>query len=79
MGKLAFHFVIVVDWGIHENAVVEVERSALFWFSKDVCLHYFSRALNDFKVAINNFVTCEEVTAFDVFSVFGTGKRAVSL
>ncbi len=30
MGKLAFDFVIVVDWDIHENAAVEADSSTLF-------------------------------------------------
>ncbi len=49
MGKFGFNFVvIVVDWNIHENAAVKAEKSALFGFSKDVCPHCFSRAVNDF-------------------------------
>ncbi len=79
MGKLAFNFIIVVDWDIHENAAVEVERSAQFWFSKDVCPHYFCRAVNYFKVAVVDFVAYEEVSAFDVCSVFGTGELSVNL
>jgi hypothetical protein len=79
MGKFAFNFVIVVDWDIHENAAVKAERFPLFGCSKDICPHYFSRAVNDFKVAIINFVAYEEVSAFDVFSAFGTGEQAVNL
>ncbi len=79
MGKLALNFIVVVDWGIHENAAVLAERSALFWFSKDVCPHYFSRAVNDIEVTIVNFVTHKRVPAFDVFSAFGSGERAVNL
>jgi hypothetical protein len=79
MGKLAFSFVIVVDWDIHENAAVKAEKSNLFWFSKDICPHNFSRAVHGFKVAVNNFVVYEEVPAFDVISAFGTGEQAINL
>ncbi len=79
MGKFAFNFVIIVDEDIHENAAVEAEWSALFGFSKVVCPHYFSRAVNDSEVAIVNFVAYEEVSAFDVFSAYGTGEQAINL
>ncbi len=72
MSKLAFNFIVIVHWDIHENAAVKAERSTLFWFSNDVCPHYFSRAVNDFEVAVNNFVAYEEVPGFDVFSACGT-------
>jgi hypothetical protein len=79
MGKLVFNFVFLVDWYVHENTAVKAEKSTLFGLSKDVCPHYFSREVNDFKAAIINFVSYEEVSAFVVFSAFGTGEQAVNL
>ena len=37
----AFNAVIVMDWYIHEVAVVELERCALFRFCEDISPHYF--------------------------------------
>jgi hypothetical protein len=66
-----FDVIIVVDWNIHEVAIVKVEGSALFWFCEDIGPHYFCCAVYDFKVAISYFVVNEEVSAFDMFGSFG--------
>ncbi len=42
MGNIAFNIVIVVDWDIHENAVVKAERASLFRFGEDVPTHIIS-------------------------------------
>ena len=66
-----FNVIVVVDWDIHEVAAIETEGSALFWFCEDIGQHYFCWAVYDFEVAVSYFVANEEVSAFDVLSLFG--------
>jgi hypothetical protein len=72
-----FDVVIVVDWDIHEVATVEAEGSALFWFCEDIGPHHFYWAVYNFEVAVGNFVANEEVSAFDVFGLFGAREGAI--
>jgi hypothetical protein len=67
----AFDVVIVVGWYIHEVAAVKSERCSLFWFCEDIGPHYFCWAVYDFEVTISYFVANEEVSAFDMFGLFG--------
>jgi hypothetical protein len=72
-----FDVIVVVDWDIHEVAAVKVEGSTLFWFCEDIGPHYFCWAVYNFEVAICYFVVNEEVSAFDVFGLFGAQERAI--
>ena len=71
MGIDTSGLVVVVDCDIHEVASVKAEGSALFWFCDDIGPHYFCRAVSHFQVSISNFITNDEVSAFDMFSSFG--------
>ncbi len=72
-----FDVIVVVDWNIHEVAAVEVEGSSLFWFCEDIDPHYFCWAVYDFEVTVSYFVTNEEVSAFDMFGLFGAREGAI--
>jgi hypothetical protein len=72
-----FNIVIVVDWDIHEVAAVEAKGSALFWFYEDIDPHHFCWAVYNFKVAVGYFVANEEVSAFDLFGLFGAQEGAI--
>ncbi len=52
MGNIVFTVSVVVDWDIHENAAVEVERVSLFRFGEDVRPHDFCWAVDHFEVAV---------------------------
>ncbi len=69
--------IIVVDWDVHEVAVVKAKGSALFWFCEDISPHHFCWAVYNFEVAIGYFVANEEVSAFDVFGLFGAREGAI--
>ncbi len=72
-----FDVVLVVDWDIHEVAAVEAEGFALFWFCEDIGPHHFCWAVYNFEVAVGYFVANEEVSAFDVFGLFGAQEGAI--
>ncbi len=72
-----FNVIIVVDWDIHEVVAVKAEGSTLFWFCEDIGPHHFCWAVYNFKVAIGYFVRDEEVSAFDVFGLFGAQEGAI--
>jgi hypothetical protein len=52
MGNILFDIIVVVDWDVHENAVVKAERASLFRFGEDVQPHNFCWAVDHFEVAV---------------------------
>ncbi len=58
-------------------AAVKAEGSTLFWFCEDIGPHCFCWAVYNFEVAIGYFVVNEEVSAFDVFGLFGAQEGAI--
>ena len=68
----ALDVVVVIDWYIHEVAVVKKERCSLFWFCEDIGPHYFCWAVHDFKIIVCYLIANEVIYAFDVFCSFGT-------
>jgi hypothetical protein len=47
MGYILFNAVVVVDWDIHENAVVKVERASLFRFDETIRKLHLAEWLED--------------------------------
>ncbi len=52
IGNIVFDVVLIVDWDIYENAVVEAERASLFRFGEDVHPHNLCWAVDHFKVTV---------------------------